>query len=291
MSWAERVNAAIDYIEDNLIGEIDVTEAAKKALCSRYHFQRMFLAITGFTPAEYVRRRRLTAAARELSAGSERVIDVAIKYGYDSPNAFTRAFRSLHGVTPTEARLTEAMLTAYPRATIQIVHTGGSRMEYRIVRRPAFKAAGQARDFSRDTEQNMTDIGSWCVEFRSSPGMSDLLKLGGGSPGPVTGGETLGICFQRPGADIWSYAIAVEPTEREVPDPNEALDIPAATWAVFETTLDGIPECWKHVFGEWFPSTGYEHAEAPDLEVYFAGEMRGDSRCEIWVPVVDVNGQ
>ena len=101
MEWSDRMNAAISYIEDNLAGEIDFNEVANRALCSTYHFQRMFYAIIGITPVEYIRRRRLTLAAMEITSTRVKVIDVAIKYGYDSPVSFTRAFRNMHGVTPT----------------------------------------------------------------------------------------------------------------------------------------------------------------------------------------------
>ena len=104
MDWPERMSAALDYIEDNLAGEIDFTEAAKLACCSPFYFQRLFLIVSGMTLGEYVRRRRLTLAAKELSSGPVKVIDVALKYGYDSPDAFTRAFRAVHGVTPQAAR-------------------------------------------------------------------------------------------------------------------------------------------------------------------------------------------
>lgn len=104
MEWSERMNAAIAYIEDNLAGEIDFNEAAKRACCSLFHFQRMFFAIIGVTPAEYARRRRLTLAARELTTNGDKVIDIALKYGYDSPDSFTRAFRNAHGLTPLAAR-------------------------------------------------------------------------------------------------------------------------------------------------------------------------------------------
>ncbi|MGD9142959.1 MAG: AraC family transcriptional regulator [Dehalococcoidia bacterium] len=139
MEWSERMNAAISYIEDNLDGEVLTTEAAKRAACSSFHFQRLFFAVLGVTPAEYTRRRRLTLAATELSSGKSKVIDIAMKYGYDSPEAFTRAFRSLHGVTPTAAREPGVTLTAYPRIFFNIKLTGGTDMDYRITEKPAFE--------------------------------------------------------------------------------------------------------------------------------------------------------
>lgn len=122
MDWFERMNGAMSYIEDHLASEIDYEEAARIACCSSYHFQRMFSFITDVTLSEYIRRRRLTLAAFELQKGSGRVIDVALKYGYDSPNSFTRAFQSLHGVTPSLARDEGVQLKAYPRMSFQLKH-------------------------------------------------------------------------------------------------------------------------------------------------------------------------
>lgn len=100
MDRSDKMNAAISYIEDSLVDEIDFNIAAEKVCCSLFHFQRMFFAIIGMTPSEYTRRRRLTLAAKELASGGGKVIDVAMKYGYESPEAFTRAFRNLHGINP-----------------------------------------------------------------------------------------------------------------------------------------------------------------------------------------------
>ncbi len=154
MEWSDRMNAAVDYIEENLAGEIDFDEAANRALCSTYHFQRMFFAVNGVTPSEYARRRRLTLAARELSSGNTKVIDIAMKYGYDSPNAFTRAFRNMHGVTPQAAREPGVTLTAYPRISFHIELKGGTDMDYKIIEKPAFPVALTVRRFTNVNGQN-----------------------------------------------------------------------------------------------------------------------------------------
>ena len=99
MEWIERLNNAVTYIEDNLKGNIDIEEASKIACCSTYHFQRMFAYITGVTLTEYIRRRKLSAAAFDLMEKDSKVIDVALKYGYDSPTAFNRAFQMVHGIS------------------------------------------------------------------------------------------------------------------------------------------------------------------------------------------------
>lgn len=133
MDWLERMNRSMNYIEQNLSNEIDAKEVARLACCSEYHFPRMFSSITGFTLSEYIRRRRLSQAAFELQNDNFiRIIDLALKYGYDSPDAFSRAFKSLHGVTPTEARRKGVELKAFPRISFQITIKGDVEMEYRI---------------------------------------------------------------------------------------------------------------------------------------------------------------
>ncbi len=291
MDWSERMNAAVDYIEENLAGEIDFNKAAEKAACSIFHFQRIFFAINGLTPVEYARRRKLTMAAMELAAENVKVIDVAMKYGYDSPNAFARAFRQLHGITPQAAREPGVKLTAFPRVSFHIELKGENDMDYKIIKKPAFTVAGKIRRFTTNVQQNMMQISQWWEEFGPSQAFRDLLDFGGNKPGIVTGGVNLGICFQKESSEVWYYAIAVELPKGKSPKPYDILEVPASTWAVFETTLDDISKCWTQIFTEWFPSTGYEHASTPEMEVYLPGNPDNPAtwKCQIWVPVIKKN--
>jgi AraC family transcriptional regulator len=288
MEWSERMNAAIDYIEDNLAGHIDFSEAAKQACCSTFHFQRMFFAVNGLTPAEYARRRRLTLAATELSMGKTKVIDVAVKYGYDSPDSFARAFRNLHGVTPQAARAPGVTLTAFPRISFHIVLKGGSDMDYRVIDKPAFKIVGRARKFTTANGENFIKIPQFWNEYMTTEEYQTLMQLTGGKPGPLTGGICLGSCLPNEG-NTWEpflYAIAIEKTDDMQTGDFEVYQVPASTWAVFDCNLDNLQEVTKRIFGEWFPSTGYEHAGTPDLEVYLAEDpKRGEHPCQIWIPV------
>lgn len=158
MEWLERMNKALQYMEDNISSDISFEEAARIACCSSYHFQRMFSFITGVTLAEYIRHRRLTMAALELQNGSEKIIDLALKYGYESPDAFTRAFQKLHGVTPSVAREPGVKLKAYPRISFQISVKGDKDMDYRIVDKPAFKVIGKGIRVSTKDGENIKQI-------------------------------------------------------------------------------------------------------------------------------------
>ena len=142
MDWLDKMNSALDYVEINLMHEIDFNVVAQKACCSNYNFQRMFSFITGTTLSEYIRRRRLTLAALELQSSDIKVIDLALKYGYDSPVSFTRAFQTLHQLTPTDARREGTTLKAYSRISFQISIKGENEMNYRIETREAFSVFG-----------------------------------------------------------------------------------------------------------------------------------------------------
>jgi len=286
MDWSERMNAAIDYIEENLADEIDFGEAARRAACSPFHFQRMFFAVNGLTPVEYARRRRLTLAATELTSGNGRVIDIAMKYGYDSPDSFTRAFRNLHGVTPQAAREPGVSLTAYPRISFHIDLKGGNDMDYKILKKPAFNVAITSRKFTNIGGQNFRDIPAWWEEFMASADYQKMTAISAGKPGTVTGGVMLGICHGDPGDGEFSYGIAVELPEWNSPGKFDKMEIPATTWAVFECTLANLQDVTKEIFREWYVSTGYEHPGTPDLEVYLPEGTDQDMKCQIWAPVV-----
>jgi AraC family transcriptional regulator len=289
MEWSERMNAAIGYIEENLAGEIDFTKAAEKACYSLFHFQRMFMIIIGFTPSEYARHRRLTLAARELISENTKVIDLAVKYGYDSPDSFTRAFRNVHGITPQAARAPGVKLAAFPRVSFNIELKGGNDMDYRVIEKPAFEILGRSRKFRTANGENFIKIPQFWHEFMATDEYKALCDLMGKKPGAVTGGQMLGVCFggENTNWDPFSYGIGIEKPAKKSPVKFEVIPVPAAAWAVFDCTLDNLQDVTKKIFSEWFPSTGYEHAPAPEIEVYLPGDFANTAmKCQIWIPIV-----
>jgi AraC family transcriptional regulator len=292
MEWSDRMNSALDYIETNLESDIDYAEAAKKACCSLFHFQRMFMVVLGNTPAEYVRKRRLTLAARELTSTDAKVIDIALKYGYDSPDSFTRAFRNVHGITPQAARAPGVTLTAFPRISFSITLKGDSDMDYKIIEKPAFEILGRSRKFHTKNGENFIKIPQFWQEYMATDEYKTLMGLTEGKPGGVTGGQCLGVCFggEDTNWDPFSYGIGIEKPAKKPTIKFEVIPVPASTWAVFDCTLDNLQDITKRIFNEWFPSTGYEHAPAPEIEVYLPGDFANTAmKCQIWIPVVKKN--
>jgi len=158
MEWITRLNEALGYIEENLAGEISYDQAARIACCSTYHFQRMFSYIADVPLAEYIRRRRITLAAFDLQSSKEKVIDIALKYGYDSPTSFNRAFQNVHGVSPTEARSKGVPLKAYPRISFKITIKGEAEMNYKIITKDSFKIVGVKEHYNMSIEECFAQV-------------------------------------------------------------------------------------------------------------------------------------
>jgi len=283
MDWLNRMNRALDYIERNLEGEISVEEAARAAYSSAFHFHRLFHVLTGFTVTEYVRRRRLTLAAQELVSTQTRVVDVALKYGYDSPESFAKAFRRLHGISPSEARNPGVRLKAFPRMEFQLTLKGVHAMDYRIVEREAFHVIGRVLNTTLRDGANLREIPAFWNAGCADGWLPRLQAL--------AGQKAMGICLPMdPGQEEFSYMIAVEGGPELAGDEWTGYTVPALTWAVFTSVgpLPGsIQETFRRIFQEWFPSTNYEHDHGPELEVYLDGDSSApDYRCEVWIPIV-----
>lgn len=286
MDSLDGMNRALAYIEDHLTGEIDMAQVERLALCSEYHFRRMFSSLAGVTLSEYVRRRRLTMAAFELLHGDALVIDIALKYGYSSPDSFTRAFQALHGVTPTEAREAGQPLKAVPRMTFQLTVKGGSEMNYRIEEKEAFHIVGITRRVPLVYEgENPAITAMWKSLDKDT--IDALKALSNVEPEGLIQASTNFSEGRLDGGEL-DHTIGVA-TTREGPEDLARLDVPAGTWAVFEAVgpfPETLQSIWGRIYAEWFPSSGYESVAGP--EILWNEHMDvGDPafRSEIWVPV------
>ncbi|MGF7145563.1 AraC family transcriptional regulator [Anaerotaenia torta] len=278
MDTLENMKQAIDYIESNLDREMEYARIAQIALCSQYHFQRMFAFLIGVPLSEYIRRRRLTLAAFDLQNGKEKIIDIALKYGYNSPDSFSRAFIAMHGITPSKAREKGISLKAYPRITFSLSLKGVVEMNYRMEQRASFAVVGVKQRFST-VEGLGENVGKM---WRETPAevFGQIAGLGDGLVGVYSG------MYEDNTTDYYIAAI----TEKDCPKTLSRLEIPALTWAIFEITgpmPTAMADIWGRIFSEWFPTSGYEHAEAPEVEWYSNGDLSSsDYKSEIWIPVI-----
>lgn len=251
---------------------------------SKFHFQRMFSMLTGYTVSEYIRNRRITVATQELINCGSKVIDVAVKYGYESPESFTKAFRKIHGISPSETKKNSFSLKAYPKLSFQIQIKGDVEMDYKIVEKGDFTVVGKSIQTSIVNGENYRNIAAFWNESNQN-GLTRELAKNCGSLG------LLGICVDFDNEqESLTYLIGVEKNIDRMPTDWEERQIPSATWAVFPVRgamPNAIQKVWERIFSEWFPSTGYQHAAGPEMEVYpsDADPSSEDYYSEIWIPI------
>lgn len=282
MEWLERLNQAMAYLEDHLEEEADLGRMAQIACCSAFHFQRMFSYIAGVPLSEYIRRRKMTRAAFDLQSSDQRVVDIAVKYGYDSPTSFNRAFQNVHGIAPSEARRPGMVLKAYPPISFKISIKGETEMNYRIEQKAAFRIVGVKEHYQMSIEENFAQIPMFWQKTGQTGAIGQVCSLMNQEPFGVMGVST---CMN--GKDF-DYYIAVA-SNCEVPEGMVEYTVPASTWAIF-TCIGPMPTAIQalqsRIVSEWLPSSGYEYANAPDIELYFEGDQQAeDYRCEVWLPV------
>lgn len=284
LEWLIRMKNALDYMESKMTEPMRIEDVARVAHVSPFHFQRMFSMLTGVTVADYIRKRRLTLAAQELAISKIRVLDVALKYGYDSPEAFAKAFRKAHGLTPSVAREPGVQLKAFPRLSFHLSLKGDQEMEYKIVEKSAFTVIGKSMEVTTRDGENFRRIPEFWNECNADGTSDKLIELG-------IEPNWLGICMSMDmEKELLSYWIAVEGTPETNPEGYETTVVPAASWAVF-TSVGPMPhaiqQVWQRIFQEWFPGTGYEHTGGPEFELYPPGDTCAeDYVCEVWIPVM-----
>lgn len=284
MDWIKRMNAAIDYIEDNLTSDIDYDKLSRIACCPNYHFQRMFVFITEISLSEYIRRRRLTLAAFELQQSSISIIELAQKYGYEAHSAFTRAFKEMHGISPTTARKAGIKLKAYPRMSFHISIMGGAEMNYRIETLSAFSAVGFK--YRVNTEKSFSIVPTVWQKIRENGLAERLINLmDNDSEKPLSG--ILGILSEGAWGENNEFSYyAAACCENETPEDMEKLNFPCSRWAVFEaSSLTDIVQVWKRLYIDWFPTSIYSLADLPAIECYYPPDHNPQN--ELWIPIIE----
>lgn len=285
MDWATGIQRAVDYIEEHIAEELDYGEIAGRAACSPFYFQRIFGILCGMPLGEYIRNRRLTLAGSELSSAGAKVIDVALKYGYDSPESFTRAFVRFHGITPSEAKKDGSRLKSFSRVSVQIILKGGSIMDYKIVRKEAFMVLERMEPQSIDDSRNQNTIPEFWARSHADGTVAALLRQA------PDRSMIYGICYNNAPSDhkTFEYAIAAPYGGGGVPEGFRITEIPDRTWAVFAcrgAMPNAVQETWHNICTEFFPASGYQPTYEMNIEAYTAGDMTAaDYKSEIWVPV------
>jgi len=289
MDLLTQLNRAVAYVEEHICDDLALSDVSTVTTYSPYHFGRIFYYIADMPLSEYIRRRKLSLAAMELQSGGPRVLDLAVKYGYDSADSFTRTFTRQHGVTPSAARKIGVMLKIFPPLTFQIKIEGVHEMNWRIEQKEAFEVFGIERCFKSGESDK---IAAFWTETREDGSQAKLIKRAGCD-------NLIGVCCYddsiingccRNGADVdeCPYMIAL-PADGCDTSGYTSAKISAAAWAVFRESVEGygqkIPELFRRAYSQWLPSSGYDKAPGPDLEIYGAG---GDGKLfeEIWIPIV-----
>jgi len=266
MDSLSNMNKAMEYIEEHLAEEIDYSEISKIAYCSEYHFKRMFSFLAGISLSEYIRRRRLTLAALDLKDNDLRIIDVAVKYGYNSADSFSRAFHSLHGILPSEARSENIQLKAYPRMTFQLSIKGGCEMKYRIVEKGPFKLVGFKKRVPIIFDGVNPEIAKM-TKLLTPEIIKKLKVLSNVEPTGIISASTNFSEGRMEEKGELDHYIGVATLSNETAG-FDVLEIDASTWVVFES-IGPFPETlqnvWGRIYSEWFPSSGYEAAPGPEI--------------------------
>ena len=270
--WIEGFQESIDYIEENLSEALDIEKIARKAALSPFYYQRIFGAVCGMSVGDYIRARRMTLAAQRLTSTEEKVIEVALAYGYDSPDSFAKAFGRFHGITPSQAREPGTRLRSLAPMRIKLTMDGGNMLEYSITEKAPFTIVGVKRRFNSDTSYQ--EIPKYWEEWMQQ-----------GEKRPVMG--TFGVCVDMIGKnfDYW-IADLYFPWE-ENPEGCETRVIPGSLWAQFPCTLETLQAVNTKIWSEWLPSLrGYQLAEDCEIEVYLPSEDgSGEIKTAIWVPL------
>jgi len=281
VEWVTTMENAIRFIEENITEDLPVNRIAAEVNTSAFYFQKGFSMLCGYTVGEYIRMRRLSLAGSELLTSDGKIIDLAMKYGYDSPDSFTKAFTRFHGCTPTDVRKGGANIKAFAPLHMKLTLDGGTVMEYRIEKKSAFKVMGISKKFSYESASQ--DIPRFWNEAYV---MAD--------PKPVCG--MYGVCFDEEMAgDQFRYMIADDYTAEKAQEMKlEVQDIPEHSWAVFPCR-GAMPlplqEVNRRIFSEWLPTSQYEIAEGYNIEYYSdpadykLGVQDPEYYAEVWIPV------
>lgn len=288
MDWIGGIQRAVDYVEAHIADELDFCEIAKQAFSSSFHFQRTFSILCGFTLGDYIRMRRLSIAGNELAASDAKILDIAVKYGYDTQESFSRAFRRFHGVSPSQAR-NGANLKSFSRLSVKLILDGGNMMDYRIETRDAFQIICRKVSVSSEKELPFAEISNFWQQCIADGTISALCRYI--PENTVFGDNIVGVSFGKDAADTnFPYAIGAHYNGAPVQETELTVEeIPAHTYAVFKCVgamPEAINKLYQQICSEFFPASEYRPCGGADFEAYPSADVDDPGyTCEIWVAV------
>ncbi|MCC4317676.1 AraC family transcriptional regulator [Streptomyces malaysiensis] len=281
----ERLNEALDHIESRLDQRIEVADLARIAVTSEYHFRRLFSALAGISLSEYIRRRRLTVAGAEVLAGERTLLEIAVRYGYGSGEAFARAFRAMHGVGPGEARRAGAAVNSQPRMSFRLVVEGSSSMRYRVVEKERFHVVGRKVRVPLVHEGVNPRIAEF-IRSIDEETMRRIAALSDQEPEGILGVSDNLDPSRAEGTELDYYHGVV--TGAAAPEGLDGLAVPAGAWAVFENSGPfprALQYLWRDVFTQWFPSNPYQSRPGPEILCTRLSQDAARADAELWIPV------
>lgn len=293
MDWVKLLQMAIDYMEEHLLDKINYEDVARVVHISSYNFHRTFRLMAGMTANEYIRNRRLSLAGQELQMTESKIIDAAYKYGYETPESFTKAFSRFHGVTPKSAKKEGTQLRLFPSLVIKIILEGGRTMDYRIEEIGKMRFVTRVRAFENKilNEEKNHDIPDFWKECHEKKLVDRIRKLR-----PEGKRDFYGLCNStKENECTFDYGIGVcIDQETDMSDEETLLQEGYRIWEIsggsyvvlqcYGENGDCISEMWGRFFKEFLPQTGYEHTDDTDFEIYKEKREPG-LFCELWIPI------
>lgn len=286
MNTLTQMNKAMRYIEQNLMGEIEFDEMSRIACCSEYHFRRMFSFLSGMPLGEYIRRRKLSIAAVLLNEEDNKIIDIALQLGYNSPDAFSKAFQAMHGISPSSVKKGNIIIKAFPPMTFQLTIKGGNEMDYRIIEKDAFKIVGLKKRITLVFEGMNHQMDS-VLQSLTADKIKELKSLCDIEPKGILSVSANFSERTVEGSELDQY-IGVA-TTKQATDKWDVLEVDAASWAVFTVVGEfpkALQDTWARIYAEWFPTSGYELTCGPEILWNESPDTsKPNYKSEIWIPV------
>lgn len=276
MEVVNQIKQAINYMEEHLMEDITYQDAANHIYMSSFHFHRLFRILTGITANEYIRNRRLSLAGTDIASTKESILELALKYQYDTLEGFSKAFTRFHGVSPSKAKEGSVTLRTYHPLQIHISFEGGRSMDYQIKTTEPFYLLAKKKEFFIDAEENLIPS-FWDTEIKA--GLLEELKKYTEEP------NFYGACHQvAPSSNAFDYGIAVKTSEKVQVKGLTTWKVEHPTWAVFECKdVDAIGHVWNVVLKEFLLNSGYSRVDTLDFEYY--PHNREGIFCELYIPV------